>query len=131
MAIYGVGAFYEEDVSPDFISKNLVGVGWEQTDAPDLHQFMRSLKVGDIVYIKAAPPGQRIIAKAIRKIIDDQICDASNSGGSVHCGRNVRWVTTTAFTLPARAGKNNVQSNTLYEEFDPLAQAGIIDRIIR
>jgi hypothetical protein len=49
MAIFGVGAYYEEDVSQAFIQANLVGVGWDATDAPELHQFMRSLKVGDIV----------------------------------------------------------------------------------
>jgi hypothetical protein len=130
MAIYGVGAFYDNDVAPDLIGNNLVGVGWAYQDAADLHQFMRSLKVGDIVYIKAAPPGQNVIVKAIGLIIDDQIRDDANSGGLVHCGRNVRWASTTTFTLPPRSGKNNVQNNTLYEEFDPPAQAAIMDRII-
>jgi hypothetical protein len=130
MAIYGVRAFYDYDVSADFISKNLVGVGWGQNDAPDLHQFMRSLKVADIVYIKAAPPGQRITVKAIGIIVDDQILDHPISGGTVHCGRNVRWFSTIIFQLPPRSGKNNVQNNTLYEEFDPVAQKAIIDRII-
>jgi hypothetical protein len=131
MAIYGVGAYYDEDVSGDFISNNLVGVGWPYQDAADLHQFMRSLKVGDIVYIKAAPVGQNVIVKAIGLIIDDKIRDAADSNDLVHCGRNVQWVSTTAFTLPPRSGKNNVQNNTLYEEFDPPAQAAIMNRIIR
>lgn len=131
MAIYGVGAYHEEDVSADFISCNLVGVGWPYQDAADLHQFMRSLKVGDIVYIKAAPPGQQVIVKGIGLIIDDQIRDNANSGGLVHCGRNVRWVSTATFTLPPRSGKNNVQNNTLYEEFDPIAQAEVVTRITR
>jgi hypothetical protein len=131
MAIYGVGAYYDEDVSADFVKNNLVGVGWSYQEAADLHQFIRSLKVGDIVYIKAAPPGQNIIYKAIGIIIDDQIRDDVNSGGLVHCGRNVRWVSTSTFTLPPRSGKNNVQNNTLYEEFDPRAQAVIIAQVIR
>ncbi|HZR62777.1 MAG TPA: hypothetical protein VFA80_17675 [Xanthobacteraceae bacterium] len=130
MAIYGVGAFYEDDVSSSFIANNLVGVGWSYNRAADLHQFMRSLKVGDIVYIKAARPGQNITVKAIGLIIDDQIRDDANSGGLVHCGRNVRWASTTTFTLPPRSGKNNVQNNTLYEEFDPQAQTEIMARII-
>jgi hypothetical protein len=41
MAIYGVGAYYDEDVSSDFISQNIVDVGWDHANAPDLHQFMR------------------------------------------------------------------------------------------
>ena len=131
MAIYGVGAYYDNDVSSNFITNNLVGVGWSYNDAADLHQFMRSLKVGDVVYIKAAPPGQNITVKAIGLIMDDQIRDDANSGGLVHCGRNVRWVSTVNFILPPRSGKNNVQNNTLYEEFDPQAQAAIMARIIR
>ena len=38
---FGVGAYYDEDVSQDFIQANLVGVGWDVTEAPELHQFMR------------------------------------------------------------------------------------------
>lgn len=48
MAIFSVGAYYDEDVSPAFIQANLVGVGWNADDAPELHQFIRALKVGNI-----------------------------------------------------------------------------------
>jgi len=66
MAIFGVGAFYNRDVSQDFIQANLVGVGWSLNDAPELHQFMRSLKVGDVAYVKASPPrSPDICVKAI------------------------------------------------------------------
>ena len=34
MAIYGVGAYYEEDVSASFIQNGIVGVGWGKEDAP-------------------------------------------------------------------------------------------------
>ncbi len=54
MAIYGVGAYYDEDVSSDFIQNGLVGVEWGASDAPELQAYFRSLKVGDIVYIKSA-----------------------------------------------------------------------------
>ena len=54
MAIFGIGASYgKEDVSRDFIGNNLVGIGHRVEDAPELYQFMRSLKVGDVVYIKS------------------------------------------------------------------------------
>lgn len=35
-------------------SNRLVGVGWDGTDAPELQEYFKTLKVGDIVYIKAA-----------------------------------------------------------------------------
>lgn len=44
MAIYGIGAFYDKDVSNQFIAANVVGVGWTVQDAPELHQYIRSLQ---------------------------------------------------------------------------------------
>jgi len=132
MAIYGIGAFYEEDVSESFIRANVIGAGWPLGDAPELHQFVRSLKVGDIVYIKAFPPGSRqIIVKAIGVIVDDVIVDDSTSNDLVSCGRNVRWVSTEQFALPQPTEKNNVRANTLYEEFHPVVQREILARLVR
>lgn len=36
MAVFGVGAYYDKDVSGEFISQNLVGVGWATEEAPEL-----------------------------------------------------------------------------------------------
>ncbi len=130
MAIYGIGAYYDEDVSSQFVSANLVGVGWDSNDAPDLHQFLRSLKVGDIVYIKAFPPGGHLIIKALGVITDDQILTQADTNALVSCGRNVRWVSTTRFALPVPRQKNNVRANTLYEEFHPVVQREILNRIL-
>lgn len=44
MAIYCIGAYYYEDVSPHFINANIVGVGWSATNAPELHEFIRAQK---------------------------------------------------------------------------------------
>ena len=130
MAMFGIGAFNEEDVSGGFISGNLVGVGWDECDAPELHQFVRSLKVGDIVYIKAFPPGaKQIIVKAVGLITDNVIQDKATSNGLVSCGRNVRWTSTQQFNFPQPAEKNNVRSNTIYEEFHPVVQTEILKRV--
>jgi hypothetical protein len=126
MAIFGIGAFFEEDVSSQFINNNLAGVGWNIEDAPDLHQFICSLKVGDIIYIKAFPPGSELIVKAIGIIINEEI----HSRPPVSCGRNVRWLFTTPFTLQIPRQKNNVRANTLYEEYHPQIQNEILRRII-
>lgn len=126
MAIYGIGAYYDEDVSFQFITANIVGVGWGVNDAPDLHQFLRSLKVGDIIYIKAAPPGSDLTIKAIGLITDDVILLGGDTNNLVSCGRNVRWVETNQFAIPAPQQKNNVRANTLYEEFHPIIQREIL-----
>ncbi len=130
MAIYGIGAYYHEDVSPQFVSANIVGVGWDSSDAPDLHQFLRSLKVGDIIYIKAFPPGGDLIIKAIGVVTDDRVLAGKDTKHLVSCGRNVRWVSTEQFSLPIPQQKNNVRSNTLYEEFHPVVQREILKRVL-
>jgi hypothetical protein len=131
MAIFGIGAFYDEDVSQDFIRANLIGVGWGENDAPELHKFVRTLKVGDIVYIKAYPPGgSDIIVKGIGIIIDDTVRTEEDSDGLISCGRNVRWVNENVFRIPRPRERNNVRSNTMYEEFHPEVQRIILENII-
>lgn len=77
MAIYGIGAYYDKDVSSDFITHNLAGVGWSFVDAPELHKFIASIKVGDIIYIKAASPSSPdIIVRGIGIIRDDVLLTA-------------------------------------------------------
>jgi hypothetical protein len=126
MAIYGIGAYYDHDVSSDFIKNNLVGVGWGKSSAPELHEYIKSLKVGDIVYIKAAFGGADITVKAIGIITDNIILDLQSSNNLVEIGRNVKWISTRKFTIPKPDEKNNVRNNTLYEEFHPIVQDKII-----
>jgi hypothetical protein len=127
MAVYGVGAYYEEDVSQNFISQNIIGVGWQTDEAPELQEYFSSLKVGDIVYLKAAAFGaENITVKAIG-IIRDNIIVRNN--GLVSTGRNVKWLITERFSIPKPKEKNNVRSNTVYEEFHPDVLRQIIERI--
>ena len=126
MAIYGVGAYYDRDVSQNFIKQNLVGVGWNSVDAPELQDYFKSLKVGDIVYIKSAFGANDIIVKAIGIIIDNKIIV---SNGLVETGRNVKWINTSKFVIPRPKEKNNVRMNTVYEEFHPKVLSEIISRI--
>ena len=128
MAIFGIGAFFEKDVSQAFIKKNLVGIGHSVEGAPELHQFMRTLKVGDIVYIKSFSPRSRhILVKEIGVIIDDKAVIEKNI---VSCGRHVRWVSTEKFSIPKPTNeKNNVRNNSMYEEFHPEVQDRILKRL--
>jgi hypothetical protein len=129
MAIYGVGAYYGEDVSGDFLQDEVVGVGWATSEAPELQEYFKSLKVGDIVYIKAAFGGADITVKGIGIIKDNIIRDRNNTNGLVETGRSVVWITKHSFVIKRPVEKNNVRSNTVYEEFHPVVQAEIISRI--
>ena len=129
MAIFGIGAsFDKEDVSQTFIKANIVGVGHGVKDAPELHQFIRTLKVGDVVYIKSFSPKSRyIFVKAIGVIMNDKVIEK----GIVSCGRNVKWVETQAFRIPKPDEANNVRNNSLYEEFHPEVQRMILKCLCR
>lgn len=132
MAIYGIGAYYDRDVSDEFIRHNVVGAGWSHDDAPEIHRFLKSLKVGDIVYLKSYPPGGGSIhVKAVGLIADDTELGAAESNDLVSMGRRVHWISTERFEVPRPAEKNNVRSNTVYEEFHPAVQAEIIRRMLQ
>jgi len=128
MAIYGIGATYDsDDVSDVFIKEEIVGIGWEAIDAPDLHEYFKSLKTGDIVYIKSANFGSDITVKAIGIIRDNEIVLNSNNAS---IARNVKWVNTDKFKIQRpQHEKNNVRSNSIYAEFHPLVQREIISKI--
>jgi hypothetical protein len=127
MAIFAIGAYYDGDVSDDFISNNIAGPGWSKTDAPELHQFINSLKVGDIVYIKSASPSSKdIIVKAIGVVADDVLVTSSSV---VSAGRNIKWIITDGFRIPKPKEKNNVRMNTMYEEFHPEVQKAILNKL--
>lgn len=127
MAIYAIGAYYDEDVSGEFIANNIAGPGWNSKDAPELHQFVRSLKVGDIVYIKSAPPSSMdIIVKGIGVITNDEVVTTSSV---VSAGRNIKWLVTETFRIPKPVEKNNVRLNTMYEEFHPIVQSEILAKL--
>jgi hypothetical protein len=127
MAIYAVGAYYDGDVSNDFIANNIAGPGWSVSEAPELDQFVRSLKVGDIIYIKSfSPSSPDIIVKAIGVITNDQVVTGSHV---VSAGRNVKWVVKDSFRIPKPTEKNNVRLNTMYEEFHPSVQTQILAKL--
>ena len=128
MAIFAVGASYgKTDVSGDFIKNNIAGPLWDNLVAPELHQFVNSLKVGDIVYIKSySPRSNDIIVKAIGVVKDDGLVTNSSV---VRAGRNIKWVVKNDFRIPKPKEKNNVRSNTMYEEFHPEVQKVILDKL--
>ncbi|MBK9579437.1 MAG: hypothetical protein IPK50_16545 [Fibrobacterota bacterium] len=132
MSIFGIGAYFDHDVSADFIKQEIVGVGWSSIDAPELQEYLKSLKVGDIVYIKSAFGGAPdITVKGIGIISDNVIRYSGDTDNLVSAGRNVRWLSTEKFTIPRPTEKNNVRSNTVYEEFHPIVQIEIVNKITK
>ena len=115
--------------SGHFLTNNVIGTGWDKNNAPELHTYFKSLKVGDIIYIKAAFGGTKFITiKGIGIICDNEILNTLHHP-LTEIGRNVKWIEKKQFKLPKPPEKNNVRSNTVYEEFHPAIQDEIIKRI--
>lgn len=132
MAIFGIGAYYDEDVSEEFIKNSIAGPGWDKEKAPELFQYMASLKVGDIVYIKSCPASSKDIhVKGIGFVSDHELLtESKDTNNLVSAGRRINWINTEKFTIPKPQEKNNVRSNTLYEEFHPEIQKVIMGKVI-
>ena len=108
-------------------ANNIIGIGWNSNDAPELLEYIKSLKVGDIVYIKAAFGGKSDITIKAIGIIKDNILVKDTEYAEF--GRNVKWLNTDRFNIARPSEKNNVRSNTIYEEFHPDVLKEIIDKI--
>jgi hypothetical protein len=131
MAIFGIGAMYEgtDDVSRNFIQHDVAGIGLPVSDAPELHQLIKTLKVGDIIYIKSFSPSSAFIFVKAIGVIRDEIIVTRQLNNLVQIGRNVRWLVTNEFQIPKPKEKNNVRLNSVYVEFHPAVQAEIIQRL--
>ncbi|MES2829223.1 MAG: hypothetical protein V4687_13760 [Bacteroidota bacterium] len=119
MAIYGIGAYYDRDISADFKNHNVVGTGWDVTEAPDLHEYFDILEPGDIVYLKAAAFGAPVTVKAIGLVEGPQLISGTFGSTYIEIGRNVQWLDKSWFKLSIVPGKNNVRANTMYRETHP------------
>jgi hypothetical protein len=123
MAIFGIGATYDRDVSNEFIDNGVACVGWDATDASALHEILRFLKLGDIIYIKSAPIGKGIRVKGIGIVKDNTLISIPNLGTGVL----VNWVWSGHENLGTIHDKYNVRNNTLYEEFNRDVQTRILE----
>jgi len=125
MAIYGIGAYHDSDVSQEFLTHNIILVGWGPADAPELDQYIRALRVGDIVYIKSySPRSPSLVIKGIGIVADAEVITHNGN-----MGRRVLWLDRQEFRIPKPTEKNNVRNNTIYEEFHPAVQSEILNRI--
>ena len=142
MAIFGVGSKWGNDeLKNQFFSEGKFILGWNEDSAKDLYAFVASLKVGDIIYIKANAPGTRKIRVKGIGIVTKNLIGCINDGefGEVAISDwqglfvRVAWVHTTEFivTIPDDEGKlTNIRAATLYEEYLPFVQEAILLKII-
>jgi hypothetical protein len=142
MAIYGVGSKWkDEELKEQFFSEEKFILGWNEKSAKDLYSFVAALKVGDILYIKANSPGARVIrVKGIGVVTRNLVgCinagdyDASPISDWSSLFVRVAWVNKEDFsiTIPDDEGKlTNIRAATMYEEYLPLVQDAILEKVI-
>ncbi len=141
MAIFGVGSNWSgEEVRERFFSDSCFLLGWNEVSARDLYAFMASLKVGDILYIKANQPGSRTIRVKGVGIVRRNLIGCITAGefhGNVSDWETlfvrVDWIYRDEFfvTIPQDEGKlTNIRAATIYEEYLPFMQEAIIQRIV-
>jgi len=119
MAIYGIGAKYNgTDISNEFIKHGIVATGWDDYEAPDIHEYFKALNAGDIVYLKACSYSSNITIKGMGIVRNENILDSTHISELVEIGRNVTWIDKEWMIVnrPAQQ-KNNVRGNTIYREF--------------
>ena len=129
MAVFAFGANYGGvDVFDEFIQNNCIGIGWEYKDNISGHNMIRSMKAGDIIYIKNCNIGSDITVRAIG-IITDFECIVVPDIATI--ARNVKWLYKNSFVIPnpKNTDKNNVRSNSVYEEFNLDVIKEIIDKL--
>ncbi len=133
MAIYGIGAKYERSIDKmhDFLTNDCACIGWKESEAPAIYKILKSMKIGDIIYIKSMDISKKKLnVKAIGLVFDDEISKYSFGNGV-----KVKWVKVSnqtpllKFDLTSEMYKNNVFNNTLYEEFNPTVQLKILNEL--
>lgn len=126
MAIFGIGAYYEHDVSNDFLDQNCACVGWGEADAPPAHAILRHLRPGDIIFIKSFTPKDGLTIKAVGVVREGR----PRSFGELGQGIPVRWVWNGEERVGKLDDKWPVRTVTIYEEYHPDVQNRVMDLLL-
>ena len=139
MAIFGAGSNWDgNEIKEDFFKNENFVIGWDINDAEDLYSQISSIKVGDIIYLKANRPGSlEIRIKGIgivKKSLVNQLFDKKEnlSKNRRNFELPVKWIVKKEFhiSIPVNIGKlTNVRAATLYEEFMPFVQSKILEKL--
>ncbi|OUJ18881.1 hypothetical protein AMET1_0532 [Methanonatronarchaeum thermophilum] len=125
MAIYGIGAYWDEDKSEEFINNNIASIGYKEKHAPYMYELAREIESGDIIFIKSFTPKQGLTIKAVGIILDNQINDTIIGKK----GWNVKWLWTGKEKIGKPKDKINVRMMTLFKEKNPQVKNTIINKI--
>lgn len=162
MSIYGFGASYggTEDVTSYFLQLGVACSGWQPSTPPDanasphdgeapfIEATLRSVRAGDIAFIKSFSPGAGLRIKGVGLVTDSrpheidignhypigQIWPGETRLGT---GVKVRWTWPNVqdgsvyWHLPQLTDRGtNMRTGTIYEEHGPEVAAVVIDLLL-
>jgi len=146
MAIFGVGSTWDGVEQKEiFFRQGKFILGWNDESAKDVYVAVASLKVGDILYLKSNQPGARIINVKGVGIVTENFMNCINCIINGDYDNNVlisnleslfvrvAWLNKEEFeiVIPDNEGRLTCfRAATIYEEFLPLVQAAILNKII-
>jgi hypothetical protein len=133
MAVYGIGAMYDgtNDQTEIFIKMGVACVGWSPNDAPAIHAQMKSVKAGDIFFIKSYAPTAGLHIKAVGFVTDPTFRPITDALG---WGVSIRWLPLLEERIPIGPLQDHsdyLRRGTLYEEFNPSVIGRIVDLLSR
>ena len=126
MAIFGIGAYYNRDVSNNFLEQGCACVGWSEENAPPAHAILRHVRVGDIIFIKSFTPNDGLTIKAVGLVREGRV----RTFGGLGDGIPVRWVWNGEVRLGRLDDKWPVRTVTIYEEYHPDVQNRVMELLL-
>lgn len=132
MSIFGIGARYGSTwMVKEFLNAGVAAIGFTESGAPEIYAQMRTIKIGDIIFMKAFGPSSSNICVMGAGIVTDN--DVIRISEEIGHGIKVNWVFKEEYDLPKKLGfdkHRNVRCGTLYEEFNREISQTIIDMVI-
>jgi hypothetical protein len=125
MAIFGIGAYYDQDVTSAFLKQHCACLGWREKDAPPAHALLRAFRTGDIIFIKSFTPEAGLMVKAVGLVLEGRVREIKGLGSGVP----VRWAWNGEKRIGRLDDKWPVRSVTIYEEYHPEVQ-GVVLRLL-
>lgn len=139
MAIFGAGSKWEDDeMKNEFFKNENFVIGWNIKDAEDLYSLISTIKIGDIIFLKANKPGNLDVRiKGIGIVKNSFIGVLFDNEKNLPLRTEnfelpVKWIVKSEFiiSIPPNTGKlTHIRSGTLYEEYLPYVQKEILEKI--
>jgi hypothetical protein len=130
MAIFGIGAQFQEDVAEAFLERGCACVGWPEPEAPPAHAILRHLRTGDIIFIKSFAPQVGLTIKAIGIVTEGSVRTYPDIEGADRSGVPVRWLWRGEERIGKLEDKWPVRSVTIFEEHHPDVQARVLQLLL-